>query len=175
MQIDSLDKYLFGTYTYLERILWFIVNLLPKFFRHAFYKIAFGSYGKNVFIDEKCYFRYPWKIHIANDVTINRGCEFYPSYKKSNSKIELGQGVILGPRVVFFGAGQDVHSPRTKHVSDSIIINPKVYVGGNSTIRYGIEIGQQSVIGAGSVVVCDVPPNVIFAGSPARFKKSILR
>jgi len=165
---------LFGTYTYFERLGWFLIQLLPKSFRRIFFKVVFDSFGKKVFIDEDCYFRYPWKISISDNVFINRGCEFYPSYTILDSKITIGAGVILGPRVILFAAGHDPNTPGRIDISESINIKDGAYIGGNTTILYGVTIGENAVIGAGSVVVTDVPANTLFAGNPAIFKKSIL-
>lgn len=46
-------------------------------------------------------------------------------------------------------------------------------IGSSATILCGITIGEKSIIGAGSVVTKDVPPNSIFAGVPAKFIKRI--
>ena len=164
-----LDIFLFGIYTYWEKLFWFFVNLFPKFIRKLFYKVIFKSFGKNVFVDEGCYFRYPWKILIGNNVTINKSCSFFPSLKDSNSQIQLEDGVILGPNVIFFGAGQDPTNPTHLDISSSIVIGKNTYIGGNSTIRYGVYIGENSTIGAGSVVVSNLGNNSIYAGNPAKF------
>jgi acetyltransferase-like isoleucine patch superfamily enzyme len=174
MKLNPKRQLLFGTYTYFERLGWFLIQILPKFLRKIIFKIIFGSFGKNVSIDEFCYFRYPWKIFISDNVTINRGCEFYPSFAFSDSKITLGQGVTVGPRVIFFGAGHDPISANRPDISESIDVKAGAYIGGNTTVCYGNTIGENSVIGAGSVVVSDVTPNTIFAGNPAVFKKLIL-
>lgn len=173
MNLTLKKRILFGTYTYFERPIWFLIQMLPKVVRRIFYRSIFASFGKNVFIDEGCYFRYPWKISISDDVIINRGCEFYPSFKNADARISLGQGVVLGPRVIFFGAGQDPSYKAKNDISDSIEIEDGSYIGGNSTIRYGVRVGKNAVIGAGSVVVSEVKRNTIFAGNPAKFIKSI--
>jgi UDP-2-acetamido-3-amino-2,3-dideoxy-glucuronate N-acetyltransferase len=46
-------------------------------------------------------------------------------------------------------------------------------IGSNATILCGITIGENSLVGAGSVVTKDVPPNTIVAGNPAKVKKTI--
>jgi acetyltransferase-like isoleucine patch superfamily enzyme len=46
-------------------------------------------------------------------------------------------------------------------------------IGSNATILCGITIGENSIVGAGSVVVKDVPPNSIVVGNPARVLKKI--
>lgn len=158
---------LFGIYTYFERFIWFLINLLPKFLRKLFYKLVFKKYGSRVFIDEGCYFRYPWKIAIGDDVTLNRGCSFYPSLKNKSSTIEIHDGAIIAPGVTFFGAGQDPINPSGLDVSEDIVVKKNAYIGGNSTIRYGVTVGSHSVVGAGSIVVRNVPDKRIFAGNPA--------
>jgi len=175
MKLNWKARLLFGTYTYFERLGWFIINIFPKSIRKIFYKLIFASFGKNVFIDEHCYFRYPWKIFISDNVIINRGCNFFPGLENSNSKIILGDGVVIGPGVSFFGAGHEPESAERANISDTINVQVGTYIGGNSIIRYGVTVGEYSVIGAGSVVVDDVTPFSIFAGNPAKFKKSIPR
>jgi acetyltransferase-like isoleucine patch superfamily enzyme len=164
---------LFGAYTYIERIVWNIINIFPKFIRKFLYKIIFANFGENVFIDEGCYFRYPWKISIGQDVVINRGCEFYPSVKDGSSKILIGHGVILAPNVVFFGAGQDPRDHLNSDIAESIEVCANSYIGGNSTIRYGVQIGESSIVAAGSVVVKSVGRNTLVGGNPATFIRDL--
>jgi acetyltransferase-like isoleucine patch superfamily enzyme len=171
----NFENFAFGSYSYCERIFWLVVNSFPKSLRKIIYKLVFDSFGKNIFIDEHCYFRYPWKISIGDEVVINRGCEFYPSLRDPNSKIVLAPRVILGPNVVLFGAGQNPENPSELDVSSSILIGENAYIGGNSIIRYGVRIGYNSVIGAGSVVVTDIPKLTIYAGNPARRIRRITR
>jgi acetyltransferase-like isoleucine patch superfamily enzyme len=54
-----------------------------------------------------------------------------------------------------------------------IIIGNNVWIGSNSTILPGVVIGDNSIIGAGSVVTKNVPSNVIVAGVPAKVIKKI--
>ena len=56
-----------------------------------------------------------------------------------------------------------------------IVIEENVFVGAHSIILKGVRIGQNAVIGAGSVVTKNVPQNEIWAGNPARFIKSVNR
>ena len=164
---------LFGGYTYIERILLNIVDLFPKFIRKFFYKLVFANFGKNVFIDEGCYFRYPWKISIGDNVVINRGCEFYPSIKVSGVAISVENNVIIAPNVVLFGAGQDPKNPSEIDVAEGISLNRHSYIGGNSLIRYGVQIGEFATVGAGSVVVKNVVAKTVVAGNPATLIRTL--
>lgn len=55
----------------------------------------------------------------------------------------------------------------------SVVIRNNVFIGANCIILKGVTIGEHSVIGAGSVVTHDVPPDEIWAGNPARFVKKL--
>ena len=54
-----------------------------------------------------------------------------------------------------------------------IHIGKRVWVGSGSIVLPGVTIGDNSIIGAGSIVTKDVPSNVIVAGNPAKFIRNI--
>lgn len=54
-----------------------------------------------------------------------------------------------------------------------VIIHDDVWIGCNSIILKGVEIGEGSIIGAGSVVTKNVPPNTMVAGNPAKIVKQL--
>jgi acetyltransferase-like isoleucine patch superfamily enzyme len=125
--------------------------------------------GRRVLIDYGTYIRYPHKVIIGDDVAINRGCNFFPSFLNRESLIILKDRVVLGPQVTLYGAGQ---SPRERDLPDvaaTITVESDVYIGGNSVVRYGVTIGEGAVVAAGSVVVKDVAPWTIVGGAPAKF------
>lgn len=170
--MKSRDLKIYYTYSYINNLFNLVIDLLPPFLRFVVFKILLGKLGKNVLIDFKVYFRYLKKISIGDNVEINRGCQFFPSYKIKSAKILIKDKVVIAPNVIFFGAGQN---PRNiaDNVAEDIIINESVYVGGGSIIRYGVEIGKNSIIGAGSVVVGNIPPNCVYAGNPAKFVRQV--
>jgi maltose O-acetyltransferase len=124
--------------------------------------------GKNTFIDYGVYLRYFRKIRIGNNVEINRGCEFYPSFKFKDSFINIGDNSIIGPNVKFYGAGQDRNTPDLNHTSSSITIGKNVYIGGSAIIRYGVSIGDYAVIGAGVTVSKSVQEGVTVVNQKTR-------
>ncbi|WP_374710850.1 DapH/DapD/GlmU-related protein [Rhodococcus sp. USK10] len=91
-------------------------------------------------------------------------------------RIVIGDGVLLGANVII--ADTDFHpthgdlrryAPIPKpQPSDCVTIEENVFVGANAIILKGVQVGRNSVIGAGSIVTRDVPRNTIVAGNPAR-------
>ena len=98
---------------------------------------------------------------------INRGFHAYPSFFTPNAYIRIGNNVIIAPNVHIYGAGQDPNNV-TNHIAKNIVIGDHSYIGADSIIRYGVEIGSNCIVGAGSVVVSDVPQGSVVAGNPAR-------
>ena len=58
-------------------------------------------------------------------------------------------------------------------VARPITVGDRVWIGGNTTILGGVHIGDEAVIGAGSVVTRDIPPKVVAVGNPCRVLRPI--
>lgn len=56
---------------------------------------------------------------------------------------------------------------------ENTLIKRRASIGSNATILCGVTIGENAIVGAGSVVTRDVPDNAVVAGNPARFKRWI--
>lgn len=84
----------------------------------------------------------------------------------------LEENCWIGPNVVITNAKYP-RSPNVKKELKGAIIRRNAKIGANSTLLPGIEIGENSLIGAGSVVTKDVPANKVVAGNPAKIIKDI--
>lgn len=137
-------------------------------------EIFFGKYylrngGGGGFIDYKSYFRYPNKIVIGKNVSINRGCCFLASaHSKEKVDILIGDNCVFAPGVSLLSAGHDYTSLTLPDTSGQIKIGDNVWCGANCIILQGISIGEGAVIGAGSVVTKNVPAYTVWAGNPAK-------
>lgn len=114
------------------------------------------------------------KIHIGNNVGIS-GATIY-----SKESIKIGDYTNIGGNVKILD--HDFHpieaeARKMNNMSmvakKAIIIGENVFIGCNSILLKGTEIGDNSVVGAGSVVSGKFPANVIIAGNPARIIKSL--
>ncbi|PHK28358.1 transferase, partial [Nostoc linckia z16] len=62
---------------------------------------------------------------------------------------------------------------RAQKANAAVVIKANAFIGANSTILKGVTIGENSVIGACSLVTKSVPDNEIWAGNPAKFVKAV--
>ncbi len=160
--------------------------LAPQFERlgpgHHFMKpwnvSIFGRYiaiGNNVHVvtdsDRKVSFstwtlnEHQGHITIGDNVLICPGCRF-----DSASLISIGDNCMFAAGSYITDADWHDIYDRTKSIGTTrpVTIHNNVWIGDGSILCKGVTIGENSVIGAGSVVATDIPANVIAAGNPAR-------
>ena len=110
---------------------------------------------------------------------IKIGKNFYANYDcilLDVNRIEIGDNVLLGPKVQIYTAMHPVDPNERfsgKEFAKKIIIGNNVWIGGSTIICPGIKIGDNVTIGAGSVVTKDIPNNVVAVGNPCRVIKKI--
>lgn len=90
--------------------------------------------------------------------------------------VTIGREVMMGPRVCFFTSDHALLADERLAgdiVARPITVGDRVWIGGNTTILGGVHIGDEAVIGAGSVVTRDIPPKVVAVGNPCRVLRPI--
>lgn len=114
---------------------------------------------------------YGYNISIGNNSFINYNCVILDS-----SPVNIGNFVRIAPNVSIFSTYHPT-TPQTRKddviLSEPITILDNAWIGGGSVILAGVTIGENSVVGANSVVTKDVPDNVVVAGSPAKIIKQL--
>lgn len=171
MANKNFMRFLFLHYAYMIHILHGVLNISPPVLRTLIFKLILKKKGKRVFIDTNVYFRYPNRVSIGNDVSVNRGCSFYPSYHFKEAEIILGNNIRLGPNVCFLAAGHDHTKINLPDTAARIEVKDNVWIGANTSILQGVTIGEGAIIAAGSVVNKDVSPYQICGGIPAKYLK----
>ena len=142
-----------------------------------------GSIGENVVIDTPFHCDHGKNIFLGNDVRINMNCTFV-----DNKPIRIGSRVLIASNVQIYTASHPV-LPEERLVSNrekgeatffrtyarSVEIKDNVWIGGGSIILAGVTIGENSVIGAGSVVTRSIPANCVAVGNPCKIIRSFDR
>lgn len=117
--------------------------------------------------------------HFENNhgaIRIEDNCLLCPGVRlDSASLIEIGDNCMLAAGVYITDADWHDIYDRTRAVGTTLPVKlgKNVWVGDSAIVCKGVSIGENSVIGAGSVVVNDIPANVIAAGNPARVVKAL--
>ncbi|MCL2460391.1 MAG: sugar O-acetyltransferase [Euryarchaeota archaeon] len=90
--------------------------------------------------------------------------------------VTIGDDVWFGPKVQIYTPSHPIDpTMRRKRIESAhpVVIGDTVWIGGGAIVLPGITIGENSVIGAGSVVTHDIPANVVAAGNPCRVLREI--
>lgn len=109
----------------------------------------------------------PHKVKIGKNVVVMNGC-----LMMSAGGITIEDEVLIAANVQLISNNHDLQN-RNIITCKPVKICRKAWIGAGTTILPGVTVGENAVVGAGSVVTHDVPPNTIVAGNPARFIKNI--
>ena len=131
----------------------------------------FGSAGKNIFVMQPFFCDYGYNVHVGDNFYVNFNAVFL-----DGAKITIGNNVLLAPNVTLSTAGHAID--REQRISGlefahPIIIGDDVWIGANVTVLPNVKIGNNVIIGAGSVVTKDIPDNVIAVGNPCKILRKI--
>jgi len=109
-------------------------------------------------------------------ITIGDYCLISPGVRITSAvNIQIGNNCMLANGVFVTDADWHGIYDRLESIGKAapVILKENVWVGDCATICKGVTIGENSIVGAGSVVTSDVPPNSIAAGNPAKVVKQL--
>ena len=130
-----------------------------------------GRAGADSFITAP--FRCDYGFHITT------GQSFYANYNCEIidcAPVTFGDNVMIGPSCGFYTACHPLDAAERKtglEYAKPIRVGDNVWLGGHVVVLPGVCIGDNTVIGAGSVVTHDIPANVVAAGNPCRVLRPI--
>ena len=133
-------------------------------------KELLGS-SEGAVINPPFYCDYGSHIHVGKNFFANYNCTIIDV-----AKVIIGDYCQMAPNVAIYTAGHPVH-PDTRNsgyeYGKEVRIGNNVWIGGNTVICPGVTVGNNCVIGAGSVVTRDIPDWTVAAGNPCRVIRSI--
>ena len=134
--------------------------------RQVLLKDHLGAIGERCAIRAPLFVDYGYNIHIADRVFMNFGCVLLDV-----CEIRIGEQTQIGPGVQIYAADHPRDPASRKdglEFGRPITIGANVWIGGHAIILPGVTIGDDAIIGAGSVVTRDVPAGSTVVGNPAR-------
>lgn len=140
--------------------------------REKLLKKMFAEIGENCYIEPP--FHSNWggrNVHFGKNVYGNFNLTLV-----DDADIYVGDYTMFGPNVTVCTAGHPINAKLREKVYEfniPIHIGRNVWIGANAIIMPGVTIGDNSVIGAGSVVTKDIPANVVAFGTPCRVQREI--
>lgn len=123
-----------------------------------------GRMGEGVCIEPPFTCDYGYNIEVGDGFYANAGCVIL-----DGAKVTFGRNVFVAPLCGFYTAGHPfdvVLRAKGLEYARPITIGDNVWIGGNVCVLPGVSIGENTVIGAGSVVCHDIPANVVAVGNP---------
>ncbi len=135
---------------------------------------SLNNKGAKFPISQQCRVINPQNIFFDPDDLNN--FQSYGIYYQALGKIVIGKGTYIGPNVGLITSNHDLTNPDQHLEPKAIILGEKCWIGINSVILPGVELGAGTVVGAGSVVTKSFPEGrCVIAGSPAKIIRKMER
>lgn len=139
--------------------------------RQKILKIFFADIGEGCYIEPPLRANWGRHTHFGKNVYANFNLTLV-----DDTHIYIGDYVLFGPNVTLATAGHPIEPELRKQQAQfnmPISVGKNVWIGANTVVLPGVIIGENSVVGAGSVVTKNIPSNVVAVGNPCRVIREI--
>jgi maltose O-acetyltransferase len=139
--------------------------------RRAILAELFAHFGHDTILKPTLRCDYGFNIRIGERTFVNYDCTLLDC-----NTITIGAEVQIGPGVHIYTATHPLDAQQRRTGIEQalpVTIGDGVWLGGGAIVCPGVTIGENTVVGAGSVVTRDLPPNVLAVGNPCRVVRSL--
>lgn len=139
--------------------------------RYKLLRRIISNIKENICIEPNFWCDYGYNIKVGENFYANHNLVILDC-----AKVEFGDNVFIGPNCSFYTAGHPLDAKQRNEgleYAHPIKVGDNVWLGGNVVVLPGVFIGNNSVIGAGSVVTKDIPDHVVAVGNPCKVVKKI--
>lgn len=137
-------------------------KLMEQLFKHV---------GTEVWIEPDFRCEFGKNIVIGNNVYINFGCIILDC-----AEVTIGDNVLLGPNIGIYAANHSLDAEERINggcCGKPVHVGNNVWLGGDVKILPGVSVGDNTIIGTGSIVTKDIPAEVIAVGNPCRVIRAV--
>lgn len=131
----------------------------------------FGKVGNTYTVESPFFCDYGYNIEVGDNFFANYNCIIL-----DGAKVTFGDNVFVAPGCGFYTAGHPLDvTQRNKGLEYAlpISVGNNVWIGAHVIVLPGVSIGDNSIIGAGSVVTRDIPSNAVAVGNPCRVVRKL--
>ncbi|MCD7973184.1 MAG: sugar O-acetyltransferase [Candidatus Azobacteroides sp.] len=139
--------------------------------RKELLKILLGKSGNDFIIEPPFYCDYGYNIEIGENFFANMNLVIL-----DGAKVTIGKNTFIAPNVSIYTAGHPLDVEQRNQGLEyayPVAIGDNVWIGGNVVVLPGVTIGNNAVIGAGSIVTKDIPENALAMGNPCKVVRFI--
>ncbi len=140
--------------------------------RQEMMKDMFGAIGENCYIEPPIFANFGCKhVFFGDNVYVN-----FNATLVDDANIYIGNDVMIAPNVTIATGTHPVDPELRREALQynlEVHVGNNVWIGANTVILPGVSVGDNTVIGAGSVVTKDVPANVVAFGNPCKVQREI--
>ena len=139
--------------------------------REKLLRQIFGKLGENPYVEPTLFCGFGTNIEAGDNFFVNNNCVFVDP-----GKITFGNNVLIAPQCGFYTALHPLEREtrvQGYEIARPITVGNDVWFGGGVKVLPGVTIGDNVVIGAGSVVTKDIPSNCLAFGNPCRVIRSL--
>lgn len=139
--------------------------------RNEILKKILGKTGETFWIEPSFWCDYGYNIEVGENFYANHNLVIL-----DGAKVSFGDNCFVAPNCGFYTAGHALDVEQRNQgleIAWPIKVGNNVWFGGNVVVMPGVTIGDNAVIGGGSVVTKDIPSGVIAAGNPCKVIREI--
>jgi len=153
-----------------KEALWMLVKSIfflnpipwPSALRLELLRLFGARMGRGVVIRSQVNITFPWRFSVGDDVWIGEEALIL-----SLAPVTLESDICISQRAFLCTGSHDFHAPAFNLVTKPIIVRRGCWIAAQAFIAPGVEIGEGSMVSAGSAVLASVPPRTLVRGNPA--------
>lgn len=141
----------------------------PSLWKCLLLRLFGGKIGSNVVIRASVFISFPWRLVIGDDVWIGDGV-----WILSLAPVVIESNVCVSQKSFLCTGSHDYRKESFNLITRPIHIRDSSWIAAGSFVGPGVQIGPNSVVAAGSVVMKSVTPGELVGGNPAQFVKRVV-
>jgi len=157
-----------------KEIFWYIIKVFfflsalpyPSQFKCWLLRCFGATVGEGVVIKPRVNIHFPWKLEIGNHVWIGE-----EAFLLNFELLKIGNNVCISQRAFLCGGNHDYKIPSMPYRNGTITLEDGCWIGANVFVAPNVNIGENTVVSAGSVVTKSLYENGVYRGNPVELIK----